>query len=212
MPATIALYTKTGGKSATKFSAPKALFGVKVSNFELLKRAYLAGEGNARHNLASTKTRAEVRGGGRKPWAQKGTGRARAGSNRSPIWRGGGITFGPRGVENYSLSLNKTAKVTALTQALSLAADAGRVSVIDDFVTNGKTASAAKLLKKLDFDRGLIVTEQSNEDTVRSLKNLPNIELTSAQRLNAAALLRASKVLMTKPAVVALESRIGAKS
>ena len=209
--ASVSVYTKSGGKSNTKFSLPKALFSADFSNHKLLQEAYLAAEANARHNLAATKIRSEIRGGGRKPHPQKGTGRARAGSSRNPLWRGGGVVFGPRGSENYSRSLNKSAKTAALVQALSLVAEQNRISVIEDFATNGKTASAAKLLGKLEFERGLIVLDQLSVPASRSLSNLAGISLTTAQQLSAADLLRHSKFLFTKAALMALQQRLEKK-
>jgi large subunit ribosomal protein L4 len=118
-------YTKSGNKATTPAKLDKKIFGVKPTSHELLKSAYVAYLANGRGNLAQAQTRGEVRGGGRKPWKQKGTGRARFGSTRNPIWRGGGITFGPTGSENYSHKLHTTAKRQAIRQALSVAA--GRV-------------------------------------------------------------------------------------
>src|SRR5690554_5322771 len=96
----VATYTKSGTKATTPAKLDKSVFGVETNNHELLKLAYTAYLANGRDNLAVTKTRTQVNGGGRKPWRQKGTGRARTGSSRNPIWRGGGIVFGPTGEEN----------------------------------------------------------------------------------------------------------------
>src|SRR5580692_6269259 len=137
----VATYTAAGAKATTPAKLNKAVFGVEVTSHELLKAAYTAYLGNSRMNLAVTKTRGLVSGGGRKPWKQKGTGRARFGSSRTPIWRGGGITFGPTGEENYSKQMNVKAKRLAIRQALSLAAEAGKISVIEDVqIKSGKTA------------------------------------------------------------------------
>src|SRR5690606_37688451 len=112
----------------------------------LLKLAYTAYLANGRDNLAVTKTRGLVSGGGKKPWRQKGTGRARFGSSRNPIWRGGGIAFGPTGEENYSVKVNVTAKRQALRQALSLKAADNRIAVIESFENkDGKVAATVKL-------------------------------------------------------------------
>src|ERR1700712_157142 len=149
--ASVQTYTKAGAKAATPAKLDKAVFGIDVNNHELLKAAYVAYLANGRENLAVTKTRGMVRGGGKKPWKQKGTGRARFGSSRVPIWRGGGITFGPTGEENYSKQLNTKAKRLAIRQALSLASTAGKISVIEDIVVkDGKTAELAKLLTKIN--------------------------------------------------------------
>src|SRR5580692_7277238 len=138
----VATYTAAGAKATTPAKLNKAVFGVEVTSHELLKAAYTAYLGNSRPNLAVTKTRGLVRGGGKKPWKQKGTGRARFGSSRNPIWRGGGIVFGPTGQENYTKGLNLKAKRQALRQALSLAASEGRIKVIETFeCKDGKVAA-----------------------------------------------------------------------
>src|SRR5437763_6792278 len=125
----VATFTKSGTKAATPAKLDKTVFAVDIKNHELLKQAYEAYLANGRENLAVTKTRGLVRGGGRKQWKQKGTGRARFGSSRNPIWRGGGIVFGPTGEENYSKQLNIKAKRQAIRQALSVASSADKVSV-----------------------------------------------------------------------------------
>src|SRR5215813_5453673 len=116
-------FTKSGTKATSAAKLDKVVFGVVPENHELLKLAYTAYLANGRENLAVTKKRGEVSGGGKKPWKQKGTGRARFGSSRNPIWRGGGIVFGPTGEENYTKKMHTSAKRQALRQALSLAAD-----------------------------------------------------------------------------------------
>ncbi|MCU0667151.1 MAG: 50S ribosomal protein L4 [Patescibacteria group bacterium] len=130
----VSTYSASGVKATTAIKLPKDIFAVEVSNHELLKQAYVAHQANGRLSLAKTLKRGEVSGGGKKPWRQKGTGRARTGSIRNPIWRGGGITFGPSGNENYSKKINASAKKVALKQALSLATINKPVYVIDDFV------------------------------------------------------------------------------
>ena len=117
-------------KTQAKADLPKEVFAVEVKNHELLKLAYDAYLSNSRLASATTKTRGEVRGGGKKPWKQKGTGRARFGSSRNPIWRGGGIVFGPRGNENYSKKLTTQSKRIAVKQALTLASKANKVNFV----------------------------------------------------------------------------------
>src|SRR4051812_30760004 len=108
----VSTFTKAGAKATTAAKLDKAVFGVEVKSHDLLKQAYLAYLANGRENFAVSKSRGEVRGGGAKPWRQKGTGRARFGSSRNPIWRGGGVAFGPTGLENYSHKMNvKTKRV-----------------------------------------------------------------------------------------------------
>ena len=144
----IPTYTKTGSKATTPAKLDKAVFGVMPENHELLKLAYTAYLANGRENLATTKTRGLVSGGGKKPWKQKGTGRARTGSSRNPIWRGGGITFGPTGQENYTKQLNVKAKRLAIRQALSVAAGDSKITVIENVTL--KEAKTAELVKLLD--------------------------------------------------------------
>src|SRR5580704_17231797 len=123
----VSTYSKSGTKSATAAKLDKRDFEIIPKDHTLLQSAYVAYLANGRQNLAVTKTRGDVRGGGRKPWRQKGTGRARFGSIRNPIWRGGGIAFGPTGLENYSKAMNIKAKRLALRQALSLQANTIKV-------------------------------------------------------------------------------------
>src|ERR1044072_2189669 len=134
-------------KTETRTTLPKEVFAVEVKNHELLKLAYDAYLANARLSSATTKTRGEVRGGGKKPWKQKGTGRARFGSSRNPIWRGGGIVFGPLGIENYTKRISTTQKRVALRQALTLAEKAGKF-IVTDVTSTGKTREIADFLGK----------------------------------------------------------------
>ena len=166
-------YTKTGNKATTPAKLDKTIFGVEA-NHELIKQAYVAYLANGRDNLAVTKTRGLVRGGGKKPWKQKGTGRARFGSSRTPIWRGGGIVFGPTGLENYSKALSTSAKRQAIRQTLSLAANNDKLIIIEDIDAKlAKTSEFAKLLGKLKVNRNtLIVIENKTPELTRASKNL----------------------------------------
>src|SRR5580658_7425804 len=128
-----ATFTKTGTKATTAATLDKSVFGLETIQHDLLKQAYVIYLANGRQNLAVTKTRGMVSGGGKKPWKQKGTGRARFGSSRVPIWRGGGVAFGPTGQENYARTMPLTAKRTALRQALSQAAQEKRVIILETF-------------------------------------------------------------------------------
>lgn len=199
----VATYTKTGTKAATPAKLDKAVFGVPAENHELLKAAYVAYLANGRQNLAVAKTRGRIRGGGRKPWRQKGTGRARFGSSRNPIWRGGGIVFGPTGQENYSKQLNAKAKRQALRQALSLAATGNKVTVIEDVVSKeGKTAELARLLSKIGATRNtLLVVDSKTAELVRAARNLPNLKLVNAAYLNVYDILNADSVVFSQPAL-----------
>lgn len=209
-----ASFTKTGTKSQTKASLPKAVFGQTPKDHTLLKQAYLAYLSNRRQNLARTKTRTEVRGGGRKPWRQKGTGRARAGSIRSPLWRGGGITFGPRGTENYSRRLPKAAKRLAIRQALSLKAADGGIVVIEDFaLKEGKTKEALALLDKLPLERNvLLVVADKNELLTRATNNIARLRISGATQLSVFAVLNSDSLVITKPALKLVEQWLGGKN
>jgi len=200
-----ATYTKAGAKAATPAKLDKTVFGVETKNHELLKAAYEAYLANGRANLAVTKTRGLVRGGGKKPWRQKGTGRARFGSSRVPIWRGGGITFGPTGQENYSKRLNVKAKRQAIRQALSLASTAGKIVVIEDIVSkDGKTAELARLLAKVGATRNiLVIVEHKTPELVRAARNLPNVCVVSARYVNVYDVLNADCIVFGQAALAA---------
>jgi len=201
----VATYTKAGTKASTPAKLDKAVFGVEAKNHELLKAAYDAYLANGRQNLAVTKTRGLVRGGGRKPWRQKGTGRARFGSSRVPIWRGGGITFGPTGQENYAKQLNVKAKRQAVRQALSLASTEGKLVIIEDIVAKtGKTAELARLLAKVGASRNiLIVVDQKAPELVRAARNLPNVQVVSANYINVYDVLNADCLVFSQAALQA---------
>ncbi len=197
----VATYTKSGVKASTPAKLDKAVFGADVKNHELLKLAYNAYLANGRANLAVTKTRGLVRGGGRKPWRQKGTGRARFGSTRNPIWRGGGVAFGPTGQENYTVRLNTKTKRQAVRQALSLKAD--RIMVVEDIVSkDGKTADLAKLLAKIGADRNvLIVVEAKSLELIRASRNLSNVKLISATFVTVYDVLNADIIIFNQDAL-----------
>lgn len=195
----------------TTSTLPEAVFAVEVPNHELLKLAYEAYLANSRTATATTKTRGEVSGGGKKPWKQKGTGRARFGSTRNPIWRHGGVVFGPLGIENYSKRISKQAKHVALRQALTLAAQADKIVVIDTIQTTGKTKEAAKLLadNNINARRVLIVVDEKTPEIIRATRNLENAMLVRSQYLSVYHILNADKIVMTAPAVSAVESWLG---
>jgi large subunit ribosomal protein L4 len=208
----VATYTKTGTKATTPAKLDKAVFGVEAKNHDLLKQAYTTYLANGRENLAVTKTRGLVRGGGKKPWKQKGTGRARFGSSRVPIWRGGGITFGPTGQENYSKQMNTKAKRQAIRQALSTASTAGRIIVIEDIISKeGKTAELAKLLTKIGAGRNtLIFVDKKTDELERASRNLPAVKVVSATYVNVYDVLNADCMVFTQPALAATTSWLSA--
>lgn len=207
----VSTVTASGAKATTAVKLPKSVFAVEIKTHELLKEAYVAYLANGRDNLAKTKLRGEVSGGGKKPWKQKGTGRARVGSTRSPIWRGGGITFGPSGNENYSKKISVKAKRTAIRQALTLAAEHKNFVVIEDFaVKDGKTQTAVKLLAKLNASsRTLVVVATKSPELVRSVKNIPEVKLVAANHLNVFDVMNATNIVISKDAVAVVDAWLG---
>lgn len=190
----------------TKITLPKSVFGVDVENHELLKRAYDAYLANSRNSHAKTLERGDVRGGGKKPWKQKGTGRARFGSSRNPIWRGGGVVFGPSGNENYTIKLPTGAKRVAVKQALSLANKAKKI-VVDDIKTTGKTSEVAKYLADMKFSRRtLIVVDEKTPEILRATSNLQNVAVVRATYLNVYHILNADHIVIASSAVKVIES------
>jgi len=168
--------------------------------------AYLA---NQRSGNAATKTRAMVRGGGAKPFRQKGTGRARAGSNRSPIWRGGGITFGPQ-PRSYSKSLNKKVKRLALNRALTERFNSEDVILVDQVTLEApKTKALVQVLKALNAgENTLIIVDHANENLLLAARNLPKVEVATATNVNTYSMLLHKKVVLTNAALTQLGQRI----
>jgi large subunit ribosomal protein L4 len=205
-------FTKAGAKAATAAKLDKTVFDVDINNHELLKLAYTAYLANGRENYAVVKTRGLVRGGGRKPWKQKGTGRARFGSTRNPIWRGGGIVFGPTGEENYRKELPTTARRTAIRQALTMAAREDHIAVIEEITSKGKTSELAKLLKKVGANRRtLIVVENKTDELVRASQNLQKLTVVAAGYLNVYDLLNADRVVIETKALDHINTWLGGK-
>jgi len=206
-------FTAAGAKAATPAKLAKDVFGVEVANHQLVKQAYETYLANGRENLAVVKTRGLVSGGGRKPWKQKGTGRARFGSSRNPIWRGGGIVFGPTGEENYSKKLPVAAKRQAIRQALSLAAAAEKVAVIEKLASKeGKTSEIVKLLNKLGAKRAtLVVVTEKTPELIRAVANLGDVKLASATYVNVFDVMNADMIVMTADAQKAVEAWLGGK-
>lgn len=194
---------------ATKTAAttlPEEVFAVDVKNHELLKLAYDAYLANVRQSSATTLTRGLVRGGGKKPWKQKGTGRARFGSSRNPIWRGGGIVFGPLGNENYSKKISTQSKRQAIRQALTLANQANKVHVLDVPAT-GKTAEVVKFMADNKFDRKvLLVVETKTPEILRATNNIQNVLLVSTKYLSVYHILNADHILLAKASIPTLKT------
>lgn len=207
----VATFTKTGTKATTPAKLDKQVFGEKPTNHQLLKAAYEAYQTNTRPNLAVSKTRGLVSGGGKKPWRQKGTGRARAGSIRSPIWRGGGITFGPTGQENYTKKLNVTAKRKAIRQALSVQADSGVLRVIETFeCKEGTVKPTLKLLDKVEAKGNVLIVVSLKDDLVeRATRNIPHVKAIQANYLNVYDILNADTIVMSQKALAHTHEWLG---
>lgn len=176
----------------------KDIFGIKVENFELVKLAYDAYLANSRSSHAKTLKRGEVRGGGKKPWKQKGTGRARFGSTRNPIWRHGGVAFGRTGEENFTKKISKQAKRQAISQALSIKnADKAVIVMEKDLKLDGKTKSAVKVLKdlKLDNKNVLMVVSEKTPEILRSTNNIASLKLVRSQYLNVFDIMNADAIV-----------------
>ncbi len=194
------VYTESGNKSKTQITLNKDIFGILTSNHDLIKHAYVAHQTNKRTNIAKTKTRGMVSGGGKKPWSQKGTGQARFGSSRNPIWRSGGIAFGPTGNENYSHNITPGLKRRALIHALSMAATDKKVMVIETFKGgDGRVATTDKLLKNLKITGFcLMIVSEHDELVRRATKNLANTKVTRADYLNVCDVIDADSIVVTK--------------
>ncbi len=207
----VSTYTKSGTKATTTAKLDKQVFGIMPENHDLLKLAYVAYLANGRENLAVTKTRGLVSGGGRKPWKQKGTGRARFGSTRNPIWRGGGIVFGPTGEENYTKKIHVGAKRQAIRQALSLAVSEDRLKIVEAFESkDGKVAAAVALLKKLDAKGSvLLALDHKDEKVMRATNNLPKVKLVQATYLNVYDILNADTIIMSEKALTMVHDWLG---
>jgi len=185
----------------------KDIFEVNVDNHELLKTAYDAYLANSRSSHAKTLKRGEVRGGGKKPWKQKGTGRARFGSTRNPIWRHGGVAGGRTGEENFTKKLSKNAKKVAVRQALSLK-NGEKAILIESINTTGKTREIAQKLNdlKLNDKMVLMVVDEKAPEVLRATNNLPNVKLVRATYLNVFDILNADAVIFSETALKSTEN------
>jgi large subunit ribosomal protein L4 len=209
----VATFTKSGAKATTPAKLDKKVFGVDAKNHQLLKDAYLSYLANGRSAQAKTKSRGEVQGGGKKPWRQKGTGRARFGSSRNPIWRGGGVAFGPTGEENYTKTLNVKAKRQALRQALSLAAKEDRIKIIETFACpDGKVKPTINLLNKIDAKGSVLIVVSKKDGLVeRATHNLPLVKAVQAGYLNVYDVLNADTVIISTKSLELINTLLGDK-
>lgn len=189
------------------------VFGVKPKP-ALIAEVVRALNANRRQTVAHTKKKGEVRGGGRKPWAQKGTGRARAGSIRSPLWRGGGITFGPTSDRNFKLKINKKVKCLATRMVLSDKVQNNGLILAERLaMADAKTKQFAAFLKKLPLLKGktLILTPAPDNLVARAARNIENVDVMSRERMDIIALLRHANIVTTPDTIASLEKIYGPK-
>ncbi|MGQ9553796.1 MAG: 50S ribosomal protein L4 [Anaerolineae bacterium] len=191
---------------------PESIFGIEP-NEDLMHQALMRQLANARLGTHDTKTRGEVSGGGRKPWRQKGTGRARQGSTRSPIWRGGGIVFGPT-PRSYSLDMPKKMRRAAVRSALSVKARGGLVTLVDDLDLGGRrTKDMMQLLANLQVGEDvLIALDQRNENVEIASRNLPRVKVIQAGYLNVRDLLGYERLLLPVSSLDIIEAWLQAES
>lgn len=202
------------GKKLREVGLDDEVFGI-TPNQHVMHTALVRQLANARSGLANTKTRSEVSGGGKKPWRQKGTGRARAGSIRSPLWEGGGVTFGPK-PRDFAKSLPKKVRVLALKSAL--AAKKEDLVVVENYadIKNGKTKEFFSALKqlKLDEKRVVVILDNAAEDTSRiqrAARNIEGVTVLHVSNLNVKDLLHAQSLLLTESALEAINKRLKGK-
>lgn len=214
------VYTTEGAKAGT-VELPDAVFGVSW-NDALVHQVVVSMEANARTPVAHAKDRSEVSGGGRKPWRQKGTGRARHGSIRSPIWRGGGVTHGPRNVKRFEKSVNRKMRTKALYTVLSQKLRDGEILFVDSLpLSEPKTAAAKKVISALASIAGYeqlgtkkrntaLIAMERDENAMKSFRNFGNIDVTEIRNLNPVSVLRHTFLVIVNPdmAIPALEARM----
>ena len=200
----VAVYT-VAGEEVSEITLSEDIFGVEENEhvlYEVVKNQLA----NKRQGTQSAKTRAEVRGGGRKPWRQKGTGRARHGSIRSPLWVGGGVTFAPK-PRDYSYKLPKKVRRLAMKSALTSKVNNNELIVLDELVLDTpKTKEIVNMLNNLKVEKKvLIVLDETNENVVKSARNIPGVETTSVNTLNVYDILKYDNFIITKAAVEKVE-------
>jgi large subunit ribosomal protein L4 len=200
---TVGLFNKEG-KQVGDFQLSEGIFGVEV-NQDATHQVVVALLANKRQGTQSAKTRAEVRGGGIKPWRQKGTGRARQGSIRAPQWVKGGIVFAPK-PRDYRVSVPKSMRKVAMKSALTSKVQENQMIVLESLNFDApKTKSIVEMLKALEANKALIITAESNEIVYKSARNIQGINIIPANNINVYDLLKYEKVIITKDAVSKIE-------
>ena len=201
--ANVAVYNMEG-KEVDKIELNDSIFGVEI-NEHLVHMAVLQQLANKRQGTQKAKTRSEVRGGGRKPWRQKGTGHARQGSTRSPQWTGGGVVFAPT-PRDYSFKLNKKEKRAALKSALTSRVEENKFIVVDEMKFDEiKTKKFQTVLNNLNVNKALVVLEEGDKNAEISAKNIPDVKTARVNTINVYDILKYNTVVATKAAVEAIE-------
>ncbi len=201
--ATLAVYN-TDGKEVDKIDLSDNIFGVEI-NETLVHKAVVTYLANNRQGTQNALTRAEVSGGGKKPWRQKGTGHARQGSTRSPQWTGGGVVFAPK-PRDYSKKMNKRERQIALFSALTSKVQDEKMIVVDELTMDApKTAAFAEILKNLKAESALVVTKDKNDNVVLSARNIPDVATTISTSINVYDILKYDSLIITKDAAQAIE-------
>ncbi|HMS90882.1 MAG TPA: 50S ribosomal protein L4 [Candidatus Absconditabacterales bacterium] len=206
MAYTIDIYDKSG-TVVSNFALDETLFDDSLVNKDLIHEYYLLQQSNARHNIACVKGRGEVHGSGRKLYKQKGTGGARPGDKQSPVRKGGGVSFGPRGVENYTKSMNKKARKIALNSIITLKAKAGELMGLQNIILGApKTKDAQEILKNVGIasKKVLLVVSEKDENLFKSFRNLPKVKYIYADYLNPTDLMSYHTVLFLESALATL--------
>ena len=194
----------TDGKEVEKLELSDKIFGVEI-NEGIVHKAVVAQLANKRQGTQSALTRSEVRGGGRKPWRQKGTGHARQGSIRAPQWTGGGVVFAPK-PRDYSKKINKKESRLALFSALTSKLQDEKLIVVDSLAFDApKTKEFVKVLENIKASKALVVLEGENENVVLSARNIPDVKTEAREAINVYDILKYDSLVMTKDAVKALE-------
>ena len=191
--------------SKSKTSVPEAIFNQTV-NKELITQLVNSFVSNSHQGTKAQKNRSDVRGGGKKPWRQKGTGRARAGTIRSPIWRGGGVTFAARSKSSEPKKINKKMYKSAMRSIFSSLAENNKIFLSKDIsIDNPKTKELLKLLEKIKFNSGLIIVNDLSSNLELAARNIPHIEVTDANFINPIKLLKHDAVLIAEGCLPKLE-------
>lgn len=192
------------GKEVGSLELNDAVFAVEVKE-HLMHKAVVLQLANKRQGTQSAKTRAAVRGGGRKPWRQKGTGHARQGSIRSPQWKGGGVVFAPQ-PRDYSFKMNKKEKRAAICSALTTKLNESKLIVLDEFnLASVKTKEAKKVLENIKANKPLIVLGEKSENVILSTRNLEKVDTTISDSINVYDILKHDALVMTKDAIAKIE-------